>query len=103
MFRVLTKRGGLLLAAGADPDPPTEERTLGLIRLSDDDANFWVRRLKALRLGDGQPDAIAGIFGRRHAAGSIPAWARAARDGNRNRLAKARHDGRGPMTSDHGC
>ena len=46
VFRVLTKLGGLLLAAGADPDPLTEERSLGLVRLSDDDANFWVRRLK---------------------------------------------------------
>ena len=46
VFRVLTKLGGLLLSAGADPEPLAEERTLGLVRLSDDDANFWVRRLK---------------------------------------------------------
>ena len=46
VFRVLTKLAGLLLAAGADPDPLTEEQSLGLVRISDDDANFWVRRLK---------------------------------------------------------
>ena len=46
VFRVLTKLGGLLIAAGAHPDPITEEPTPGLISLSDDEANFWVRRLK---------------------------------------------------------
>ena len=46
VFRVLTKLGGLLIAAGAHPDPIAEEPTPGLISLSDDEANFWVRRLK---------------------------------------------------------
>ena len=46
VFRVLTKLGGLLLVAGAGPDPVTEERTPGLMPLSDAEANFWVRRLK---------------------------------------------------------